>query len=121
LLRDGYANVARQLLTERKDAGLPPYAHLALLRAEAKAQPGVDEFLATAVRLAAQPAGVSLLGPTPAPMPRRAGMVRAQLLLSAQERTHLHAFLPGWLAQVRQSPAARRVRWSLDVDPLDLY
>jgi primosomal protein N' (replication factor Y) (superfamily II helicase) len=121
LLRDGYASVARQLLTERKDAGLPPYAHLALLRAEAKAQPGVDEFLAAAVRLAAQPAGVSLLGPTPAPMPRRAGMVRAQLLLSAQERTHLHAFLPGWLAQVRQSPVARRVRWSLDVDPLDLY
>ena len=57
----------------------------------------------------------------PAPMPRRAGMHRGQLLLSATERKHLLAFLPGWLAQVRACVQARRVRWSLDVDPIDLY
>ena len=64
---------------------------------------------------------VSLLGPMPAPMPRRAGMHRGQLLLSAAERKHLHAFLPGWLARVRETAQARRVRWSIDVDPIDLY
>jgi primosomal protein N' (replication factor Y) len=43
------------------------------------------------------------------------------LLLSADERANLHAFLPDWLERVRALPQARRVRWSLDVDPLDLY
>jgi primosomal protein N' (replication factor Y) len=54
-------------------------------------------------------------------MPRRAGLYRGQLLLSADERSHLHAFLPNWLARLREDNAARRVRWSLDVDPIDLY
>ncbi|HEX7914292.1 MAG TPA: primosomal protein N', partial [Rudaea sp.] len=54
-------------------------------------------------------------------MPRRAGLQRGQLLLSADERGRLHAFLPGWIAAVRVLCEARRVRWSLDVDPIDLY
>ena len=67
------------------------------------------------------PDGVSLLGPMPAPMPRRAGRWRAQLLLSADDRARLQAFLPDWLARVRELSEARRVRWSIDVDPVDLY
>ncbi|WP_257387216.1 hypothetical protein, partial [Tahibacter caeni] len=63
----------------------------------------------------------ALLGPLPAPMPLRAGMSRSQLLLSATERARLQAALPGWIELWRQLPAARRVRWSLDVDPVDLY
>jgi primosomal protein N' (replication factor Y) len=57
----------------------------------------------------------------PAPMPRRAGLQRGQLLLSADERARLHAFLPDWIASVRTLREVRRVRWSLDVDPADLY
>ncbi|MDR3386623.1 MAG: primosomal protein N' [Rudaea sp.] len=121
LMRDGYAGVARQLLQERREAGLPPYAYLALLRAQARTQAPVDKFLADAAMLAGMPAGLSLLGPMPAPMPLRAGMIRGQLLLSADERASLHGFLPDWLDRVRALPQARRVRWSLDVDPLDLY
>lgn len=121
LLRDGYAKVATGLLEERRAAELPPYAYLALLRAEAKTQSAMEEFLAAATTLAASPQDVSLLGPMPAPMPRRAGMYRGQLLLSAAERAPLHAFLSDWLAHVRELRQARRVRWSIDVDPVDLY
>jgi primosomal protein N' (replication factor Y) len=121
LLKSGYARVARELLDERRAAGLPPYAHLALLRAEAKAPTAAEEFLAAALKAADAPETVSLLGPMPAPMPRRAGSHRGQLLLSASERKALHAFLPAWLARVRELREARRVRWSIDVDPVDLY
>jgi primosomal protein N' (replication factor Y) len=121
LLKKGYARVARELLAERRDAELPPYAHLALLRAEAKTQTAVDEFLTAAVQCASAPDDVGLLGPMPAPMPRRAGSQRGQLLLSATERRALHVFLPDWLARVRELREARRVRWSIDVDPVDLY
>jgi primosomal protein N' (replication factor Y) len=121
LLKLGYAQVARELLVERREAGLPPYAHLALLRAEAKTPTAVEEFLAAAVDVAQSPKDLSLLGPMPAPMPRRAGSHRGQLLLSADERKTLHAFLAPWLARVRELREARRVRWSIDVDPVDLY
>jgi primosomal protein N' (replication factor Y) (superfamily II helicase) len=121
LLRQGYARVAQQLLEERREAELPPYAHVVLLRAEALQSARVESFLAEAVRALKPPAGVSVAGPMPAPMPRRAGMQRGQVLLSAQERTRLHAFLPDWLTRVRALTAARRVHWSIDVDPLDLY
>jgi primosomal protein N' (replication factor Y) len=64
---------------------------------------------------------VTVLGPMPAPMPRRAGRFRGQLLLSADERGALQTFLAAWLVRVRDSAQARRVRWSIDVDPIDLY
>ena len=121
LLSHGYATAAQRLLDERREADLPPYVHLALLRADAPQQTQVDEFLNAAAALAGRPEAVHLLGPMPAPMPRRAGLQRGQLLLSADERGRLHAFLPEWIAGVRALREARRVRWSLDVDPVDLY
>ena len=121
MLRDGYAKVAIELLEERRAAELPPFAHLALLRAEAKSQTAVEEFLAAAAQAAASPNGVNLLGPMPAPMPRRAGFHRGQLLFSATERRALQVFLPDWLARVRVLREAKRVRWAIDVDPVDLY
>ena len=54
-------------------------------------------------------------------MEKRAGRYRAQLLVSAAKRRHLHGFLTPWLAELEQSPAARRVRWSVDVDPMEMY
>jgi primosomal protein N' (replication factor Y) len=121
LLRDGYAKVAAELLEERRTAELPPFAHLALLRAEAKSQTAAEEFLAAAAQSAASPNGMNLLGPMPAPMPRRAGFHRGQLLVSATDRRALQVFLPDWLTRVRELREAKRVRWSIDVDPVDLY
>ena len=121
LLAHGYDVAARDLLTERRDAMLPPFAHLAMLRAAAKTQTAVDEFLQNALRLAGKPDDMSLLGPMPAPMPRRAGLWRGQILLNANQRGTLQNFLADWLADVRASRQARSVRWSLDVDPVDLY
>jgi primosomal protein N' (replication factor Y) (superfamily II helicase) len=121
LLRHGYDAAARELLVERREAKLPPYAHLALLRAAAKTQTAVDDFLNHAMALAATPNDVSLLGPLPAPMPRRAGLYRGQVLLNSDQRMALQAFLPEWLARIRQLRQTRNVRWSLDVDPVDLY
>ena len=64
---------------------------------------------------------LALAGPMPAPMPKRAGMHRAQLLLSAPARRDLHAALDRALPAIHDLPEARKVRWSLDVDPVDLY
>jgi primosomal protein N' (replication factor Y) len=64
---------------------------------------------------------VKLLGPAPAAMARRAGRHHAQLLLEARERPPLHRLLDAWLPQVEELKTPRDLRWSLDIDPLDLF
>jgi len=120
LLAGGYHALAARLLEDRRAAGLPPFGHLALLRAEAVEHASLDAFLAGAVAATHDPA-VQVHGPLPAPMPRRAGAFRGQVLLESAERAPLQVFLPGWLDAVRALPGERRVRWSIDVDPVDLY
>ena len=63
---------------------------------------------------------VQLLGPAPAPMERRAGRHRAQLLVECGERALLQRFLGPWMAALRAQPRPGGLRWSIDVDPLDM-
>ncbi len=121
LINGGYHAFADAELGQREAAGFPPFAHLALLRAEAKQVEQANGFLTTVRDLIAADSAVERYGPMPAPMPRRAGFQRTQLLLSAEQRRPLHGLLDVLMAQVYTLPQARRVRWSLDVDPLDLY
>ena len=122
LLRDGYAALAKQLLQERQAMSLPPYASLALLRAEAPAAEAPMQFLkeARGQANALIRSGVELLGPIPAPMERRAGRYRAQLLLQAPRRQDLQQLLMHWVKDLNHIKSSRRVRWSLDVDPMEL-
>ena len=121
LLNGGYPAVAALQLAEREAAGFPPYAHLALLRAEAGTEGEVHGFLQEAHAAFEAREGVHANGPMPAPMARRAGKARGQLLVDASQRQALHAALRDWLPALRALKSARRVRWSLDVDPTDLY
>lgn len=121
LLAGGYPAVAALQLAEREAAGFPPFAPLALMRAEAASEGDVQGFLQDARDAFPAPDGTWLNGPMPAPMPRRAGKARGQLLLGATQRAPLHVALSDWLPRVRALPSARRVRWSIDVDPMDLY
>jgi primosomal protein N' (replication factor Y) len=122
LLKGGYAAFADGALTEREQSGWPPFSRIALLRAEATDQDAPLKFLQDAHDLAVDfpVRGVKLLGPAPAPMERRAGRFRAQLLLHAPSHSPLQKFLSGWLPLLGMLPEARRVRWSIDVDAAEL-
>lgn len=121
LLHGGYAAFAQAELLQRADAGLPPFAHFALARAEARQLEHARAFL-DALRERLKAPGIDLHGPLPAPMPRRAGYQRLQLVVAAGERPVLHAALDAAIDDaLYASPEARRVRWSVDVDPVDLY
>jgi primosomal protein N' (replication factor Y) len=127
LTEQGYFAFAEQALSERRGAGLPPFCHLALLRAEAHKPGQAEGFLDDACTEAElllnelQLSGIELLGPVPAPMERRAGRYRAQLLVQANARAPLHRLLNSWMLALEQMPSGRAVRWSLDVDPIDLF
>jgi len=123
LLQSGYAGFAESALTERARSGWPPYSRLALVRAEATSQSTPLRFL-EAARKAVQSIpsnAVALFGPAPAPMRRRAGHFREQLLLQAKTPSALHALLNRWIPLLEALPEARQVRWSVDVDPAELF
>ncbi|MBK7983709.1 MAG: primosomal protein N' [Candidatus Competibacteraceae bacterium] len=122
LVSQGYPAFATAALAERQAALLPPFAHQALLRAEATTAEQATAFLRIGLALAEPIAeDVELLGPAPAPMERRAGRYRAQLLVQAAQRQPLHRFLERWVPLLWAERGERSVRWSLDVDPIELY
>jgi len=121
LLDGDYTAFASLALAERRDAHWPPFAHLAVWHAEAARRDAALAFLEEVrASAAAASSDVAILGPAPLPMERKEGRYRAQLLLRSARRGPLHELLCSTLAAVRGSPTARRVRWSVDVDPLEV-
>jgi primosomal protein N' (replication factor Y) len=123
LLDGGYDAFAEAALREREHAHWPPYARLALLRAEAP-QPATAMRFLDAAHQAAEALSirtVRLLGPAPAPMERRLGQYRGQLLAHAPAHGPLQRLMDAWLPKLEALPEAKRVRWSIDVDPLELF
>jgi primosomal protein N' (replication factor Y) len=123
LVAAGYDAFASAALAERELAKWPPFARIAVLRAEAATRGAPIEFLYRAREIAESiiSSGVEVLGPASAPMERRAGHYRAQLLLHATTHSPLQRLFTRWLPVVEELPEARKVRWSLDVDPLELF
>jgi primosomal protein N' (replication factor Y) len=120
LLRQDYRSFADELLAERKRSGFPPFVHQALLRAEALSARAVMDFLAQAVSsAAARDKAVTLYDPVPAAIARVAGHHRAHLLVQSSSRGALKRFLSDWFTSLVQKKSGR-VRWSIDVDPLEL-
>jgi primosomal protein N' (replication factor Y) (superfamily II helicase) len=119
LLQQGYDAFAHSLLTMRQQAELPPYHFLGIIRAQGKMLPPLLQFLhALKEQLHLHQLGVS--GPAPAPLARKAGMHRMQLLVKSPSRQRLkHALtqLRDWLTINKLSNG---IRWNIDVDPMDL-
>ena len=121
LTRLDYEAFAELALRDRRDTLFPPYAHCALMRAEAREPNLATRFLEAARRLAADSSDVTLGCVLPAVLARRAGYYRAQLLVTSQRRAALQSWLKVWLSRIPEIPDAPRVRWSLDVDPYSLF
>jgi primosomal protein N' (replication factor Y) len=112
-----YDRFANALLEERRQAALPPFIHQALLRAEARELRIALDFLRLASKCLEHP-GITINDPIPMTVTRVANVDRAQLLVESASRPTLQAFLRLWNASLRQLKS--RVKWSLEVDPVDI-
>ncbi len=123
IIRQGYQAFAEAALAERQQAELPPYSFQALLRVQAANPLAPKQFLQELVEKLQQensPA-VLVLGPVIAPMAKKAGQFRYQLLLQSKQRKALHALLDEMVVHIETLKSAKKIRWSLDVDPVSLY
>lgn len=123
LLHEGYEKFAVAALKEREQANLPPHSHMAMLRCSAIKSEAGNIFMDDARSLidANDSENISIFGPVPAPMEKRAGRFRTQIMLQSGERKKLHQLLRRWLPQLSQLKSAKQIRWSIDVDPYDTY
>ncbi|MDR4516251.1 MAG: primosomal protein N' [Nitrosomonas sp.] len=118
LKQHDYDVLAKMILAERKVADFPPYAYQALLRAEAHNLQTVFDFLNAARKRVQSSASVEVFDPVSANMVRLKGMERAHLLVQSGSRKKLQSFLAQWFQQI-STLTAYKVRWILDVDPIE--
>ena len=123
LIRQGYRSFSKTALAERKEASLPPFSYQALLRVQAADadMPALFFQAVTALVQKLNTGYTQVLGPVSAPMARRAGLYRYQLLFQNTRRQELHVLLDVLIPEIAKLKQAKKVRWSLDVDPVDLY
>jgi primosomal protein N' (replication factor Y) (superfamily II helicase) len=121
LQKHDYPGFAAQQLTEREQAGLPPFSYSALIRAEARTQEVAQSFLqqmaqdASGIKAFAH---VTLYPCVPMSIQRVANVERAQMLVESQSRAALQSFLADWQEMLRASKVKGLIRWAMDVDPL---
>ena len=128
LTRHDFAAFASSQLAERQAAGLPPWSHLAMLRAEARTQDGARAFLDSAAEQAAglpEAGAVTVYPAVPTSVARVADVERMQMLIESPSRVALQRFLSRWLPALHElrrtaSGEARILRWAVDVDPLTI-
>ncbi|WP_083748869.1 primosomal protein N' [Pelomonas sp. KK5] len=124
LAKHDYEAFAREQLAERESAGLPPFAHLALLRAEARTAEVARDFLDAAAAWAQQlpeaQQHVLIYPPVPMSIARVANVERMQMLVESTNRAALQRLLAQWLPELGLLKREHRglMRWAVDVDPL---
>ena len=120
LLEKGYQAFAEETLKLRHNMGLPPFSFQALFKAQCRHSEEAENALSQLASFFYEQKieGLQVLGPIPAPFSKKAGQYRWQLLLQHPSRATLHQVLTAF--ERDQADQATKVRWILDVDPLDL-
>lgn len=119
LIQKGYEDFAQELLTMRQMGEMPPYHYLALIRAQDKLPAKVLGFLHK-VKQALESEGIRVMGPAPAPLARKAEQHRMQILIKSGSRKTLHGALTRLRLWLQANKLSQSIRWTIDVDPIDL-
>ena len=122
LFQGGYKEIIEMTLLDRKSANWPPYSFIVLIRARSHRKKYTWSFLEEAKRiLVSLKPDFSVLGPVSAPMERKASHYRGQLLLQSTGRKSLNQSLKIFIDEIERKKLVRRVKWSIDVDPIELF
>lgn len=122
LLSQGYAAFSEQALKIRKDCAFPPYSFMLMIRARANNMPMTQNFLQDVKACITKTGtkGLTIYGPIPALMERKAGMYQSQLIIFTPHRKTIQQNLGNWMQAITARPLAKRVRWDIEVDPLEI-
>lgn len=120
LVGEGYVPFAMKLLEERRLGNLPPFSFMVLIRAEAANRNLPEKFLATICNeIKTSQKDLTLIGPIPSPMEKRGGLFRFQVIIESSRRSELQQLMTALIPIIDNHPDSRKIRWAVDVDPID--
>lgn len=117
ILNGGYDAYAKYILAEREQTNLPPFSHLAIIRAKGKSKDTVTETLGMLKSHLIYQSNIKLFGPISSGNERHKDLYQAQLWVLADKRSQLQLAL----MQLSDYKTSHSVKWSIDVDPLSTY
>ena len=125
--KQDYGTFFENCLQERQLAQVPPFSCFALWRVESR-QPEDGFQLLRQIKQHGETLlvsmnlnGAQVMDPVSSPMPRLDGWHRTQLLVKSSSRTCLHRLLAPWAIWAENTRNTQKLRWSLDVDPMEMH
>lgn len=119
LINNGYGDFARFALLERKYALLPPYEYQIALRVEASYLIQAEKFLHMSVPILQQFQKLRAIGPFPAFIEKKQGRFRMLLIVQSASRSYLNRAMAQVIDFLNEQPESKRVKWYVDVSPID--
>tara|TARA_B100001142_G_scaffold72970_1_gene73671 strand:- start:217 stop:852 length:636 start_codon:yes stop_codon:yes gene_type:complete len=125
LVNSSYNDFATVLLHERRIADMPPFSQLAIIKAQGKRLDTALNFLKKVSVLSGEINSqfnyqVNSIGPIPSPIEKRAGMFRSQIILKTKKKSTLQQFMLILVSKIETLRTPSGVRWSIDIDPVEL-
>ncbi len=120
LLSQGYESFALKYLSDRMRTNLPPYTHLSLVRMSSNKKITGFSFLDKIKHSHSAQKNIFFLGPAEAPISKKNNMYVHQLIIGSKNRLGLRKIT----REIRQYIILKKpynIKWSIDVDPIDLY
>ena len=117
LVSEGYPGFLESELRLRKEADLPPYSHWAVIRVEGEKMEESFQMIKT-LMMDVPEEGVEKLGPVAAPIERIDNRFRFQGVVRSDKRQSLRRALQ---FIERSRTKTKRIRWSIDMDPIEMY
>ena len=116
-----YTEYAKTLLLERKDTKLPPFAHQALICANAKNKILAENFLTEVAQLinSIEIESVEIWGPVPGVIERKSDYYYFNLYLQSEDRGQLRRLIQTFYQHVETIRVSSSVRWFVDIDPVE--
>ena len=104
---------------------MPPFSQLAIIKAQGKRLDTALNFLKKVSVLSGEINSqfnyqVNSIGPIPSPIEKRAGMFRSQIILKTKKKSTLQQFMLILVSKIETLRAPSSVRWSIDIDPIEL-
>ncbi len=121
LFDTNYLEFAKEILSERLQAKLPPFINMILLRAESKNKNHLTVFLEQAKKTILRHSNqIEIMGPFPSTLEKKAGVFRLQLILQSIQRSEIKKAVSGFLESMENQKKVSGLRWILDVDPVEV-
>jgi primosomal protein N' (replication factor Y) len=119
LIKNGYEDWMKNLLSLRSSLGLPPYRNWGLIQAKSRKYSDAENFLNNIKNIIIKNKEIEIFGPMPSIMQKKANLYNVNLVIQAKNKTKLNYVIKDCIPSIKDIPYSNKIRWSVDIDPID--